>query len=76
LWELEEETPKLTTVQAGCLINAAMNMSGHDKPGIAFSVKSLSMAEEMGIFNIPLTGDQKYNNATAFTAWGIFSFLT
>jgi hypothetical protein len=76
LWELEQEKPSLTTVQAGCLINAAMNMSGHDKPGIAFSLKSFSMAKKMGIFNGCSAGDLKYDNAVAFTAWGLFSFLS
>lgn len=76
LWELEDREPKLTTVHAGCLINAAMDVSGHDKTGIAYATKALSIAHELDVFRAPLTGDQKMKDAKAFTAWGIASWLT
>jgi hypothetical protein len=76
LWELEDDEPKLTTVHAGCLINSAMDVNGHDKPGIAYAQKALSIAQELGIFRAPLTGDQRLKDAKAFTAWGISTWLT
>jgi hypothetical protein len=76
LWELEDEEPKLTTVHAGCLINAAMDVNGHDKPGIVYALKALNIAQELGLFRAPLTEDQKLNDAKAFTAWGISTWLT
>jgi hypothetical protein len=76
LWELEDGDLKLTTVHAGCLINATMDVNGHDKPGIAYALKALSMAQELGVFLAPLADDQKLNDAKAFTAWGISTWLT
>ncbi|KAF2819660.1 hypothetical protein CC86DRAFT_388059 [Ophiobolus disseminans] len=76
LWELEDGEPKLTTVHAGCLINAAMDVIGHDKLGIAYATKALSIAHDLGVFRAPLTDDQKMNEAKAFTSWGIASWLT
>lgn len=76
LWELEDGEPKLATVHAGCLINAAMDVMGHDKIGIKYATKALSVAHELGVFRAPLTGDQKMKDAKAFTAWGIASWLT
>ncbi|KAH5549732.1 hypothetical protein HBI27_015420 [Parastagonospora nodorum] len=76
LWELEDETPKLTTVHAGCLINAAMDVNGHDRPGIAYARQALSMAHELGVFRAPLIGDPKLNDAKVFTAWGVSTWLT
>jgi hypothetical protein len=65
LWELEDDEPKLTTVHAGCLINAAMDVNGHDKPGIAYARKAVSIAQELGIFRAPLTDDPKLCDAKA-----------
>jgi hypothetical protein len=76
LWELEDDEPKLTTVHAGCLINAAMDVNGHDKPGIAYARKAVSIAQELGIFRAPLTDDPKLCDAKAFTAWGLSTWLT
>jgi hypothetical protein len=76
LWELEDGELSLTTVHAGCLINAAMDVNGHDKPGIVYAQKALSMAQKLGIFTAPLVDDPKLNEAKAFTAWGISTWLT
>lgn len=76
LWELEDGEPRLTTVHAGCLINAAMDVIGHDKLGVVYATKALSIAHDLGVFRAPLKGDQKVNDAMAFTAWGISSWLT
>jgi hypothetical protein len=76
LWELEDGEPKLTTVHAGCLISAAMDVNGHDKPGLAYALKAFHTAQELGLFRAPLTDDPKLNDAKAFTAWGLSTWLT
>ncbi|KAI0573231.1 hypothetical protein TUN199_07659 [Pyrenophora tritici-repentis] len=76
LWELEDREPTLTTIQAGCLINATMNDFGHDKPGFAYTLKALSMAQKMGLFVAPWTADNKFEHAKAFTAWALASWLS
>jgi hypothetical protein len=53
-----------------------MDVNGHDKPGIAYALKSLHMAQELGLFHAPLTDDPKLNDAKAFTAWGLATWLT
>jgi hypothetical protein len=76
LWELEGGQPKLTTIQAGCLITAAMDVIGHDKPGIAYTLIALSLAQRMGVFRPPQTTNKKLENAKAFTAWSLSTWLT
>jgi hypothetical protein len=78
LWELEleDEEPKLTTVHAGCLIKATMDVIGHDKPGIAYTIKVVRLAQEIGMFRAPMNHDQRLNDAIAFTAWGLTIWLT
>ncbi|KAE8847633.1 hypothetical protein PTNB85_01476 [Pyrenophora teres f. teres] len=76
LWELEDKELRLTTIQAGCLINVTMNDFGHDKPGFAYSLKALSMAQKMGFFVAPRTADTKFEHAKAFTAWALASWLS
>jgi hypothetical protein len=53
-----------------------MDVNGHDKPGIVYALKALNIAQELGLFRAPLTEDQKLNDAKAFTAWGISTWLT
>ncbi|KAH8632172.1 hypothetical protein IG631_13855 [Alternaria alternata] len=75
LWELEDGAPKLTTVQAGCLINAAMNDFGHDTLGFSYMLKALSMAQKMRLF-APRVDHDKFEHAKSFTAWGLSSWLS
>jgi hypothetical protein len=85
LWELEDGDPKLTTVHAGFLISASMDVIGQDKPGLEYTVKALSIARRLGVLQAPLLDDsygrsvfldRKYEDAKSFTAWGLFSWLT
>ncbi|KAI4615382.1 uncharacterized protein J4E87_009275 [Alternaria ethzedia] len=75
LWELEEEQPKLTTIQAGCLINATMNDFGHDRVGFSYMFKALSMAHRMSLFT-PRSYDNKLEHAKSFTAWALSAWLS
>jgi len=76
LWELEDRELKLTTIQAGCLINATMNDFGHDKPGFEYTLKALSMAQKMGLFVVARTAGNKFEHAKVFTAWALSSWLS
>ncbi|RMZ71889.1 hypothetical protein GMOD_00009240 [Pyrenophora seminiperda CCB06] len=76
LWELEDREPRLTTIQAGCLINATMNDFGHDEPGFAYTRKALSLAQAMGLFAAPRGMDAKTEHAKTFTAWALASWLS
>ena len=75
LWELEDGAPKLTPVQAGCLIDAAMDDFGHDTLGFSYMLKALSMAQKMRLF-APRVDHDKFEHAKSFTAWGLSSWLS
>jgi hypothetical protein len=75
LWELEDGELRLTTIHAGCLINATMNDFGHDEPGFAYTVKALNMAQRMGVFHLRRGDHTKLEKAKIFTAWGLSSWL-
>jgi hypothetical protein len=84
LSELEDGSPRLTTIQAHCLINGALDVIGHDKLGLQYALKALSMANELGVFHAHHVDekrsdgfyDKKYEDAKAFTAWGLTTWLT
>jgi len=76
LWELEDGKPRLTTIQAGCLINATMNDFGHDKPGFEYALKALSMAQKMGLFVATQAAENRFEHVKVFTAWALFSWLS
>jgi hypothetical protein len=78
LWELEDGELRLTTIQAGCLINVTMNDFGLDVPGFAYTLKALNMAQRMGLFSTsaPRSDHTKLEYAKAFTAWGLSTWLT
>jgi hypothetical protein len=73
---LDDGELRLTTIHAGCLINATMNDFGHDEPGFAYTLKALKMAQRMGIFHLSQGSDTKIEKAKVFTAWGLSSWLT
>ncbi|KAG9195248.1 hypothetical protein G6011_00368 [Alternaria panax] len=75
LWELEGGEPKLTTIQAGCLINATMNDFGHDEAGYSYILKTLNMAHKMSLFALQLDGN-RFEHAKSFTAWALSSWLS
>ncbi|KAI4948592.1 hypothetical protein J4E91_006018 [Alternaria rosae] len=75
LWELEDGEPKLTTIQAGCLINATMNDFGHDRVGFSYMFKALNMAQRMSLFT-PRSDDNKFEHAKSFTAWALSAWLS
>jgi hypothetical protein len=75
LWELESGRSKLTTIQAGPIINIVLNMSCMDKLGWAYTLKAVALAYDLNLFNPPLEPTSKeMQGARNFTAWGLFSF--
>ena len=78
LWELKDGELRLTTIQAGCLISATMTDFGHGTPGYAYTTEVLNMAVRMGLFSTsaPRSEDVNFEHAKAFTAWGLFTWLT
>lgn len=75
LWELELCKPKLTTVQAGPILNIIHNMCCQDKLGWAYTMQSVTMGHGLGIFS-PSTKQftKREQDARDFTAWCIFTF--
>ncbi|KAI0593504.1 hypothetical protein F4775DRAFT_577668 [Biscogniauxia sp. FL1348] len=75
LWEQESGENRLTTIQAGMIINAIYNVSGADSIGWAYSIQALALAHNMGMFDAELrTTSKKVHDAQVFTAWTMFLF--
>jgi hypothetical protein len=75
LWEIEDGEPRLTTIQAGCLINATMNDFGHDRVGFSYMLKALSMAQRLSLFTCR-SDNNKFEHAKWFTGWALSSWLS
>lgn len=66
---------KLTTIQAGIMLNVALSLCGLDKPGWAYSEHALAMATRMGLFNgTHQFQSRRMRDAADFTAWAAFSW--
>ncbi|KAH8677830.1 hypothetical protein BX600DRAFT_138214 [Xylariales sp. PMI_506] len=75
LWELEAGRSRLTTIQAGVLLNIVHNMNCKDTIGWAYTKKAVDMALGMGLFNTETKVQSKReSDARDFTAWALFSF--
>jgi len=75
LWELELHKPKLTTVQAGPILNIVHNMCCQDKLGWAYTMQSVAMGQGLGLFSPPTKQfTKREQDARDFTAWCIFTF--
>lgn len=77
LWELEMEMERsrLTTVQAGVLLNIAHSMSGRDIIGWSYTVRAAEIAHTMGLFTSEkAVKSMTMRRARDFTAWALFSY--
>ncbi|GAB0134298.1 hypothetical protein EsDP_00002676 [Epichloe bromicola] len=77
LWELEMEMERsrLTTVQAGVLLNIAHSMSGRDIIGWSYTVRAAEIAHTLGIFTSEkAVKSMTMRRARDFTAWAFFSY--
>lgn len=74
LWEIEQVSDKLTTIQAGLIINITLNSCGVDE--IAWSyycLKAMQMAQNLHLFDGPtLFRSRRMREAATFTAWAAF----
>lgn len=82
LWGLETDKLKLTTVQAGPILNIIHNMCCQDKLGWAFTMQAVTMAHSLGLFSPAASSpssrqySKREQDARDFTAWCIFTFQT
>ncbi|KAJ4227937.1 hypothetical protein NW759_004026 [Fusarium solani] len=68
LWELEADTPRVTTVQAGLALNMVHNMCGLDKFGRAYSIQAVNLAHKLRLFDdVEEVQDQRTRDGRAFT---------
>ncbi|KAF2009605.1 hypothetical protein BU24DRAFT_428504 [Aaosphaeria arxii CBS 175.79] len=77
LWELEQEDPKLTTVQAACIMGLCHAENGMDKLAWPYWKRAIAMAKEMRLFSQssapPLNRE---SIVRSITAWALFSHQT
>jgi hypothetical protein len=81
LWDLEKDKKgKLTTIQAGIVLNVACNTSGMDKIGYSYLVQAVALSRDMRLYHMAASSSivnyrkQKMNAARAWTAWSLFSW--
>ncbi|KAJ6782267.1 hypothetical protein PWT90_10560 [Aphanocladium album] len=79
LWELAASEAHITTVQAGILFSVFYNLSGLDEVGQTYHIRSVDMADELGIMGAPIPEEPpRTQRGKAFTAWTFliaFSFM-
>ncbi|WAO93270.1 Zn(2)-C6 fungal-type domain-containing protein [Fusarium falciforme] len=77
LWELEADTPRVTTVQAGVILNTVHNICGLDKFGRAYTTHALSLAHMLRLFDdTEEVQDQRTRDGRCFTAWVLYNYET
>lgn len=71
----EWEERRLTTIQAGLLLNVLYLFNGSDKIGWRYSLRAIEMAHEINLFGPaqPET-DREMRNVREFTAWIVFTW--
>ncbi|KAK0671260.1 hypothetical protein QBC41DRAFT_315845 [Cercophora samala] len=84
LWELESDTPRLTTIQAAMLMNVNTNMNAMDEIGFNYTKRAVEMATQIGLLsppkdvsvpNGPESAQQRRKTLSKnFTAWALFNF--
>ncbi|KAK0736367.1 hypothetical protein B0T21DRAFT_401867 [Apiosordaria backusii] len=84
LWELESDTPRLTTIQAAMLMNVNTNMNAMDEIGFNFTKRGVEMANQIGLLTPSrdlslLKGPENALQgrkalSRSFTAWALFNF--
>ncbi|KAI1449337.1 hypothetical protein F5Y02DRAFT_413848 [Annulohypoxylon stygium] len=73
LFELEQATPTITTVQAAAIINLAYNLNGIDELGWVYARKSLEMAQRMSLFSLNPDESADWRIVAGVTAWCLFN---
>ncbi|KAG6012949.1 hypothetical protein E4U41_005187, partial [Claviceps citrina] len=87
IWELECGAARVTTVQAGILLNAIYTLCGLDEVGQAYRVQAVALAGRMGLFERAgggggegvdegSTREDRVLRGRAFTAWALYNWET
>ena len=79
LWEPEAAQPRITTIQAGILLNLLHNMCGLDKIGRAYSVQAIALAHALRLYDdVPAVRGESSRSADGrvFTAWMLYNYET
>ncbi|EEU42702.1 uncharacterized protein NECHADRAFT_47693 [Fusarium vanettenii 77-13-4] len=77
LWELEADIPRLTTVQAGVILNTVHNICGLDKFGRPYCIQALNLAHKLKLFDDnEEIQDQRTRDGRCFTAWVLYTYET
>ncbi|KAG5932622.1 hypothetical protein E4U53_001242 [Claviceps sorghi] len=77
IWELEYSRPRITTIQAGIIIDVIHHFSGLDEVGQPYRLHAIVMAYRMRLFH--RTGDEaddRIRNGKAFAAWALYNWET
>ncbi|KAK1831522.1 nitrogen assimilation transcription factor nirA [Podospora conica] len=77
LWEVEQDVDRLTTIQAGIMLNVALSLCGLDKPGWDYTEHAMAMATRLGLFDgthVHQFKSDRMRDAAVFTAWAVFSW--
>ncbi|EXL70936.1 hypothetical protein FOPG_13305 [Fusarium oxysporum f. sp. conglutinans race 2 54008] len=73
LWDMEVDSPSLTTIQAGLIMSLTCNVNGVDKAGWSYLVRATAMANRLQIFEDLLdTTRRRIRDARALTSWSLF----
>ncbi|KAA8632821.1 hypothetical protein SMACR_02850 [Sordaria macrospora] len=71
----EWEERRLTTIQAGLLLNVLYLFNGSDKIGWRYSLRAIDMAHEINLFGAAQPEmDREMRNVREFTAWIVFTW--
>jgi hypothetical protein len=65
--------PRITTIQAGIVLNIYYNLSGLDEIGQVWRVQAIALAHELGLFDGRITAESdRLRAGMEFTAWTLY----
>ena len=77
IWELEATKPRLTTIQAGIILNIFHNLSGLDEVGKAYRIHAVALAHQLRLFDGAIDRESaRIRNCLAYTVWALYSWET
>ncbi|KAK8094150.1 hypothetical protein PG997_000835 [Apiospora hydei] len=74
LLELDQGSPKITTVQAAAILNSVCIINGIDELGWPFLLKSLSLARQLDLFVHSRESSRLWQIVAGTTAWSLFNW--
>lgn len=73
LWELEAETARISTIQAGIVLNGISNLSGLDEIGQAYRKHTITLANRMNLYDRTENPvNERLMQGRVYTAWALF----